>query len=119
MQNFVAMSLVALAEATQMAEATPGQMVVQFLMTFGLPILMLGGLYFLMIRPQRKEQKKRQQDRAAMKVGDNVVTIGGIVGRIVNLKDNDVTISTSVANTMMTFRKEAIDQVIKPVSDDN
>lgn len=109
---------VALAEGTQQVELTPGQMVVQFLMTFGLPILMIAGLYFLMIRPQRKEQKKRQADRDAMTVGDNVVTIGGIVGRVVNIKDNDVTISTSVANTMMTFRKEAIDQVLKPISDD-
>lgn len=119
--NLLALSrigLIALAEATAQQELTPGQMVVQFLMTFGLPILMIGGLYFLMIRPQRKEQKKRQADRESMKVGDNIVTIGGIVGRIVNLKDNEVTISTSVANTMMTFRKEAVDQVIKPISDD-
>ena len=120
-ENLLALSritCVILAEGTAQQELTPGQMVVQFLLTFGLPVLMIAGLYFLMIRPQRKEQKKRQADREAMKVGDNVVTIGGIVGRVVNLKDNDVTISTSVANTMMTFRKEAIDQVIKPISDD-
>ncbi|NCC82617.1 MAG: preprotein translocase subunit YajC [Clostridia bacterium] len=89
-----------------------------YVMTFGLPIIMLVGLYFLMVRPQRKEQKKRQAERGSMVVGDKVVTIGGIVGRVVNIKDNEITVSTSVANTMMTFRKEAIDQVIKPVSDD-
>jgi preprotein translocase subunit YajC len=52
-----------------------------------------------------------------MVVGDNVVTIGGIVGRVVNLKDDEVTISTSVANTLITFKKSSINTVIKPLSD--
>lgn len=110
--------LVALTATGEPVKLTPLQTFLQFLMTFGLPILMIAGLYFLMIRPQRKEQKKRQADRDAMKVGDNVVTIGGIVGRVVSIKDNEVTVSTSVGNTLMTFRKEAVDQVIKPISDE-
>ncbi len=104
---------------TSAVELTTGQQIVNGLMTFGLPVLMLLGLYFLMIRPQKKEQKKRQEERNSLQVGDNIVTIGGIVGRVVNIKDNEITISTSVAKTMMTFRKEAIDQVIKPVSDES
>lgn len=82
------------------------------------PLLILVVMWFLMIRPQRKQEKKLKEQRENMKVGDNIVTIGGIVGRIVNIKDNDVTITTSVANTMMTFRKDAINQVIQPISDD-
>ena len=109
-------TFIALAEGVQ--DLTPAQQFMSYVMTFGLPIIMLVGLYFLVVRPQRKEQKKRQAERGSMVVGDKVVTIGGIVGRVVNIKDNEITVSTSVANTMMTFRKEAIDQVIKPVSDD-
>lgn len=109
-----------LAEATEgsVQELSTQQMIQQFLVAFGLPILLLVAMWFFMIRPQRKEQKLRAAQRDSMKVGDRVVTIGGIVGRVVNIKDGEITISTSVANTMMTFRKEAIDQVIKPVSDE-
>ncbi len=115
----LAATVVAEAAATTTAELTTGQQILNGLMTFGLPVLMLVGLYFLMIRPQKKEQKKRQEERNSLQVGDNIVTIGGVVGRVVNIKDNEITVSTSVAKTMMTFRKEAIDQVIKQVSDDD
>jgi preprotein translocase subunit YajC len=52
-----------------------------------------------------------------MVVGDNVVTIGGVAGRVVNIKDDEVTISTSVANTLVTFKKSAVNTVVKPVSE--
>lgn len=83
------------------------------------PLLILVVMWFILIRPQRKQEKKLKQQRESMKVGDRIVTIGGITGRIVNLKDDEVTVTTSVANTMMTFRKDAINQVIQPISDDN
>ncbi|KFA57445.1 hypothetical protein HMPREF1632_02050 [Mageeibacillus indolicus 0009-5] len=78
-----------------------------------IPALFLIFMYVFMIRPQKKQERKLQDLRNNMQVGDNVVTIGGIIGRIVNIKDKEVTISTSVAGTMMTFRKEAINQVVK------
>lgn len=80
--------------------------------------LMLGVMYFFLIRPQRKQEKKQKEQRAKLAVGDQVVTIGGLTGRVVNIKDDDITISTSVANTLVTFRREAINTVKKPVSDD-
>lgn len=49
----------------------------------------------------------------AMRVGDSVVTIGGIVGKIMNIAEDEITISTSVANTMMTFKKQAVSSVIQ------
>ena len=74
-------------------------------------------MYFLLIRPQRKKEKKLREQINAMVVGDNVVTIGGVVGRVVNIKDDEVTISTSVANTLVTFKKSAVNTVVKPVSE--
>ncbi len=79
--------------------------------------LMFGLMYFLLIRPQRKKEKKLREQINAMVVGDNVVTIGGVVGRVVNIKDDEVTISTSVANTLVTFKKSAVNTVVKPVSE--
>ena len=80
-------------------------------------VLMFGLMYLFLIRPQKKKEKKLRDQINAMVVGDNVVTIGGVVGRIVNMKDDEVTISTSVANTLITFKKSSINNVIKPISD--
>lgn len=79
--------------------------------------LMFGLMYLLMIRPQKKKEKKLREQIAAMVVGDEVVTIGGVVGRIVNIKDDEVTIATSVAKTLMTFKKTAISTINKPITD--
>jgi preprotein translocase subunit YajC len=46
-------------------------------------------------------------------VGDRVVTIGGLVGFVANIKENEITISTSAANTLVTYTKSAIQSVTK------
>lgn len=53
-------------------------------------ILMFAILYFLLIRPQQKQQKKRKEMLGALKVGDKVITIGGIYGTITNVKEDRV-----------------------------
>lgn len=102
-----------------MANAAPAQGSGSFMGSLGVlifPVLMLVVLYLLMIRPQKKQEKKQKEERAQMKVGDPVLSIGGIVGKIVNIKDDDITIVTSVAQTMMTFRRDALNKV-QPISD--
>lgn len=79
--------------------------------TLALPLGMLAILYVLMIRPQKKQEKKQKEQRSKLAVGDMVVTIGGVVGKVVNIKDDDVTIASSVANTLLTFRRDAINVV--------
>ena len=79
--------------------------------------LMFGLMYLLLIRPQRTKEKKLREQINAMAVGDKVVTAGGVVGKVVNIKDDEVTISTSVANTLITFKKASISTVVKPVSE--
>jgi preprotein translocase subunit YajC len=62
-------------------------------------VLVIVLLYFMMIRPQRKRDKEMKAMISALKVGDKVVTIGGIVGKISKIKDEYVTIETgSVGN---------------------
>ena len=74
-------------------------------------------MYFLMIRPQKKKEKALKEQLSRMRVGDKVMTIGGIVGRTASMTEDEVTIYTSVANTMMTFKKNAISTANQPASE--
>ena len=69
--------------------------------------------YFIMIRPQKKKDKELKEQMDKLQVGDRVVTIGGLVGFVANIKDDQITISTSAANTLVTFTKTAIQSVVK------
>jgi preprotein translocase subunit YajC len=68
-------------------------------------------LYFLMIRPQQQRQKKHQEMVRNIKPDERVVTIGGIYGTIVKIKDNSVIIKVA-DNVRIEFLKTAISQVI-------
>lgn len=55
----------------------------------------IGIFYFLLIRPQRQQQKRHDQMVKALRRGDEVATVGGIVGRIVHIKEDRITIKTA------------------------
>lgn len=76
-------------------------------------VVMFVVFYFILIRPQRKKDKELKEQMDKLQVGDRVVTIGGLVGFVANIKDDQITISTSAANTLVTFTKSAIQSVIK------
>jgi len=65
--------------------------------------------YFLLIRPQQKKAKKLQSMRDNLDVGNKVTTIGGIVGKITSMKDENIDIN--VNGTTITFKKWAIASV--------
>ncbi len=75
--------------------------------------LMLGlVMYFLMLRPQSKERKKRETMLAAIKKNDRVVTIGGILGTVISVKDDEITLKVDESsNTKITFTRAAIQRV--------
>ena len=79
--------------------------------------------YFLLIRPQKKRQKEEQQMRSNLRVGDELVTIGGFCGRVVSLKDDTVTIESGADRTKIVFQKSAIQTVLTkhddPAPDDD
>ena len=82
---------------------------------FMMPALLVGFfilMYVFTIRPQRKRDKELKAQVSKMAVGDSVVTIGGLVGTVANIQDDNVTITTSVAHTMVTFKKSAISTII-------
>ena len=65
------------------------------LATFIPLILMFVVFYFILIRPQKKREKEVQKMRENIEIADEVVTIGGIIGRIVSIKDDTVVIETA------------------------
>ncbi len=70
--------------------------------------LMFGLLYFLMIRPERKKKKEAEQMRDALKVGDEITTIGGVVGEVCHIKDDNVVIEVGADRVRIEFKKWAI-----------
>ena len=71
-------------------------------------LLMFVILYFFMIRPQKKREKSVQTMRNELEVGDQVVTIGGVLGRIVAVREDQVTIETGADRVKLHFAKWAI-----------
>jgi len=67
------------------------------LLGLALPILMLGGFYFLLIRPQRNKQRAQQTLRAQLEVGDEVMTTGGIFGTIVAIDEDEGVLTVEIA----------------------
>ena len=76
------------------------------------PVLLLGGLYFLMIAPQRKKQKAHDQMLAALQTGDEIVTTGGIFATITNVKDDRFVVRIG-DNTKVEVGKGFVHSVIK------
>lgn len=81
------------------------------LVTFIPLILVFVAMYFLMIRPQKKRQKEEQQMRNNVRVGDMITTIGGICGRVINIKEDELVIETGADRSKMTIRKWALQTV--------
>ncbi len=71
-------------------------------------VLMIAIFYFMLIRPENKKKKAMQQMRDALKVGDKITTIGGIVGDIVHIKDDNIVIETSADRVRMELAKWAV-----------
>ena len=75
--------------------------------------LMLVMLYFMIYRPQKKQEKKDAAMRSSLEIGDQVVTIGGIVGRVVAIKDDTFVLETGADRVKIRFTKNAISSVEK------
>lgn len=81
-----------------------GQILAQFL-----PIVLLVVVfYFLLIRPQKKRDKAEKEMRNSISVGDEISTIGGIIGRVVSIKDDTFVIETSGDRSKLKLYRWAI-----------
>ncbi len=74
-------------------------------------VLMFVMLYFFMIRPQKKQEKETNDMRNNLKVGDEITTIGGIIGKIISIKEETVMIETGHDRTKIRILKSAVRNV--------
>ncbi len=75
-------------------------------------ILLMVGLvavmYFMMIRPQKKRQKEEQEMRSSIEIGDEIITIGGIVGKVVKIREEDIVIETGADRNKIRLQRWAV-----------
>lgn len=79
-------------------------------------VAVFGIMYAVLIIPQRRKEKKTKEMLGAMREGDMVTSIGGVYGKVVNINEDDIIVSTSVENTQVHFKKWAIRSVETPTA---
>jgi len=93
----------------------PAEQSGNIIFTIGYLIFFVVVMYLLIFLPQKRRDKKTKAMLDAMQVGNSVVTIGGISGKVINIKDDEVTIETGVEKAKINMKKWAIKEVIKPI----
>ena len=73
-----------------------------------LMVVLVAVMYFMMIRPQKKRQKEEQEMRSSLEIGDEIITIGGIVGKVVTIREEDIIIETGADRNKMKITRWAI-----------
>ena len=74
-------------------------------------VVVLVVMYFMLISPQKKREKKMTDMRNSLEIGDGVVTVGGVVGRIVSIKEDTIVIES--ASSKMRLKRWAVSEVEK------
>ena len=85
----------------------------------GMLVLIVVFFYFFLIRPQKKQEKQANEMRNALQVGDEITSIGGIIGEIVSIKEETITIETSRDRTKIRFLRSAVRSVDVRAEDKN
>ena len=88
-------------------EGGAGQIIMTIVMVLGVGVF----FYFFMIRPQKKQEKEVNEMRNSLSVGDEITTIGGIIGKVISIRDETVLIETSHDRTKIRLLKSAISKV--------
>jgi preprotein translocase subunit YajC len=80
-------------------------------------VMMVAIFYFFMIRPEGKKKKKLKEMRDSLSTGDSITTIGGIIGKVVNVDGEKITFETSEDRVRLQVARWAISTVGKPPED--
>ncbi len=83
----------------------------QWIITIIMVVAFIAIFYFFMIRPQKKQEKEVNAMRNSLSVGDEITTIGGIIGKVVSIREETVVIETSHDRTKIRLLKSAISKV--------
>lgn len=106
-------TIIAHAADTAGAAGTGTSGTASLLSTLGIFIIPLALLYFFMVMPQKKKEKEAQKLRDSLMVGDEVVSVGGIVGKVLKVKEDEVTIETGADKNRLVLKKWAVSTVTK------
>ncbi len=71
-------------------------------------VLVMVLMYFMLIRPQNKKRKEEEKMRSDLRIGDEITTIGGIVGRVIGIKEETLIIETGADRNKMQIKKWAV-----------
>lgn len=77
-------------------------------------VIFIAIMYFLMIRPQKKRDKQIQEMRSSLSVGDEIITIGGICGKIVKTKDETIVIQVGADKVKFEMMRWSVSSVVNP-----
>ena len=80
----------------------------EMMSTIAMVVIMLAIFYFMLIRPENKKKKELEKMRSELTVGDQVTTIGGIIGTICAVKENTIVIETGADRVRIEFTKWAV-----------
>ena len=92
----------------------------QIIMLVVMGVALVAVLYFFSIRPQRKQEREQNEMRNSLAVGDEITTIGGIIGKVVSIRDETLVLETSHDRTRIRILKSAIRSIdVKADNPDN
>lgn len=86
---------------------------ISFYSPFIMILVMVLFMWLFIYRPQKKQQQKETEMRNSLEIGDEVTTIGGIVGRVVAIKEDTFVLETGSDRTKIRFRRAAIQSIEK------
>jgi len=81
------------------------------MMDFAFPVILLALFYFMLIRPQSKRAKEHRSMQGTLAKGDEIVTDGGLMGKIIDIGDNAITVQLA-ENLEVKVRRESINSVL-------
>lgn len=104
------------ASAANSTSANGGTDIWQTVGVIALYAAIIVAFYFIFMRPNRKKQKQEEELKKNLQVGQEVITIGGIMGRVISVRDDDESfvLETSADRTRMRFKKWAISSIVTP-----
>lgn len=94
------------------AAAEEGGSIMDTIISFAPIVIILVVFYFMLIRPQQKKDKEDRAMRENLEIGDEIVTIGGIVGLVVSIKEDTVVVETGSDRSKIRILKSAVAQNI-------
>lgn len=86
------------------AMGNSGQLI-SMLLTYG---VVIGGMYLFLFRPQQKKRKQEEEMRKSVEIGDEITTIGGIVGRVISVKDDSDSLVLESGSDKIRIKRWAI-----------